>query len=419
MATRMLPDAKFLTNDLITYRGKKRDLLPIIDQALRKVSRLTGKSKLNLCDIFSGSGCVARLFKRYANELVVNDLEAYSETVNNAYLMNRSNVSEKELQESIDELNELRNRDALFSNAFDNSEISGALPSIGIIEKLFAPRDENNLTAQDRYLFTKNNARSLDRYSILLQDPCLPRAHKVVLSGLLLYLASVHNLSAGVPTSCYNLPVGIKNKSLSSLVMKKYGPPSSGISGRFLKKISLRQPVLSEYECAYSVYRSDVFDFMTRIRMIGDGPISRELFDLVYIDPPYCGQDYATMYSVLNMLSDYSYGAVESDTLDYVRNAKMPIKPSKVHKKLSQKFVKSEEAYRSMNHLLLRIKDIAKYAIISYSNMGIVSIERMFDMFKRMNYSVLSEIKHRHFGSNPMQDLAHRNPIEYTILLKL
>ena len=153
--------------------------------------------------------------------------------------------------------------------------------------------------------------------------------------------------------------------------------------------------------------------------MIGDGPISRELFDLVYIDPPYCGQDYATMYSVLNMLSDYSYGAVESDTLDYVRNAKMPIKPSKVHKKLSQKFVKSEEAYRSMNHLLLRIKDIAKYAIISYSNMGIVSIERMFDMFKRMNYSVLSEIKHRHFGSNPMQDLAHRNPIEYTILLKL
>ncbi|MDR3182914.1 MAG: DNA adenine methylase, partial [Planctomycetaceae bacterium] len=65
----------YLTKQLITDLGNKRSLLDFVGQAVNKVKKQLGKEKLDLFDVFSGSGVVARYFKQHAGQLYVNDLE--------------------------------------------------------------------------------------------------------------------------------------------------------------------------------------------------------------------------------------------------------------------------------------------------------------------------------------------------------
>ncbi len=50
----------YLQEQLITYIGNKRSLLPFIGEAVRKVQRALGTEKLRILDLFSGTGIVAR-----------------------------------------------------------------------------------------------------------------------------------------------------------------------------------------------------------------------------------------------------------------------------------------------------------------------------------------------------------------------
>ena len=68
----------YLTKQILTYIGNKRSLLKFITKGVRLVQQKLGKDKLNIFDVFSGSGIVARYFKQYADNLFVNDLEKYS-----------------------------------------------------------------------------------------------------------------------------------------------------------------------------------------------------------------------------------------------------------------------------------------------------------------------------------------------------
>src|SRR5580704_8456037 len=95
----------YFTSHLITYIGNKRRLLPFLYANFLKVRRELGKDKLIILDGFAGSGASARLLKAFASELHVNDLEAYSETINKAYLANRSDIDLVELSTEIDRLN--------------------------------------------------------------------------------------------------------------------------------------------------------------------------------------------------------------------------------------------------------------------------------------------------------------------------
>src|SRR3990167_10284798 len=88
----------YFNSHLITYIGNKRRLLPFLYHGFSKVRRKIGKQKLKILDGFTGSGAVARLLKVFASELHVNDLEDYSETLNRAYLANRSAINFIELE---------------------------------------------------------------------------------------------------------------------------------------------------------------------------------------------------------------------------------------------------------------------------------------------------------------------------------
>ena len=99
-------DNPFFTSHLITYIGNKRRLLPFLYKGFSKIRERIGKKKMVVFDGFVGSGATARLLKAFANELHVNDLEDYSETINNAYLANKSEIDIQKLEGYIKWLNE-------------------------------------------------------------------------------------------------------------------------------------------------------------------------------------------------------------------------------------------------------------------------------------------------------------------------
>ena len=59
-------DKDFLTKQIITYLGNKRSLIYKIEDEVKSVQKNLNKEKLICADLFSGSGIVARMLKKYA-----------------------------------------------------------------------------------------------------------------------------------------------------------------------------------------------------------------------------------------------------------------------------------------------------------------------------------------------------------------
>ena len=63
MRTMLIEENKnYLENQILTYIGNKRTLLPHIGKEIKRIQRELNKEKLETFDLFSGSGIVARYF---------------------------------------------------------------------------------------------------------------------------------------------------------------------------------------------------------------------------------------------------------------------------------------------------------------------------------------------------------------------
>ncbi len=259
----------YLSRQIVTYIGNKRSLLGRIGQVVQDVKRRLGKDRLQVFDVFSGSGIVSRYLKAHASSLISNDIEDYAAVVGRCFLRNRSTVDLQALTEIADELNR-------------RVEIE-QLPT-GFIEELYAPRDEKYITREDRVFYTRDNARRLDGYRRMIDD--VPEDMQGLLLGPLLSRASIHSNTAGVFKGFY------KNRETK---IGQFGGTGSDALVRIMGKIVLEPPVLSRFECDYEVLQQDANG---AARRVGD-------LDLAYIDPPYNQHPYGSNYFMLNLLVRY------------------------------------------------------------------------------------------------------------------
>ena len=257
----------FLEEQLITYIGNKRLLLPFIGEAVRKVQRLLGKDKLRILDLFTGTGIVARYLKQFSSTLFVNDLETYSRVTSECYLSNISNVNQAKLSDSIKWLeNEIK------SNWIE-----------GFICDLYAPKNEQNITIADRVFYTRRNAAYLDSARIAISK--LPKKSQKYFLAPLIAKASVHANTAGVFKGFYKNSKGIG----------QFGGDRRDALTRILGEIKIALPVFSKFECEFKVSQEDANRLVKTIPEI----------DLAYFDPPYNQHPYGSNYFMLNLLADY------------------------------------------------------------------------------------------------------------------
>ena len=125
----------FLTQQIITYIGNKRALLDFITKGIQTVQQRLNKEKLDIFDVFTGSGIVARHCKQFSNSLFVNDLEKYAAVTGECYLSNKDEINMTVLNNFYNEL--LAN--------IENNPLEE-----GIITELYSPKNDNNIKKDER-----------------------------------------------------------------------------------------------------------------------------------------------------------------------------------------------------------------------------------------------------------------------------
>ena len=321
---------RFLTEQIITYIGNKRSLLSFLDIAVHQVQSELNQTKLDIADVFSGSGIVSRFFKKYAQKLYVNDLEKYCETINRCYLSNKEEINFRELT---DLYNDIKNR-------LDSKPLIS-----GFISKLYSPKDDNNIQYGERVFFTSRNANYID--TARQQIELLPKKYKPFLLAPLIYEASVHNNTSGVFKGFY------KN---SSTGIGQYGGNGKNALQRIMSDIELHLPVFSNFSCSTVISRMDANTFAN----IGT-PV-----DLAYLDPPYNQHPYGSNYFMLNLIDTYE------EPKEISRVSGIPTDWNK------SQFNKKQSARSSMQELCKKLN--AKYLLISFNDDGFISKEEMLDM---------------------------------------
>ena len=320
-------DGDYLSRQIITYIGNKRALLGQIGQVVEGVKRRMGKERLRVFDVFSGSGIVSRYLKAHASTLISNDIEDYAAVVGRCYLRNRSTVDMRVLSDIVGEM---------------NRRVEDESCPRGFIKDLYAPRDENRITREDRVFYTRDNARRLDGYRQMIDT--VPEDVRELLLGPLLSEASIHSNTAGVFKGFY------KNRDTK---VGQFGGTGSDALVRIKGKIVLEPPVLSRFECDYDVLQEDANGAARRVRDL----------DLAYIDPPYNQHPYGSNYFMLNLLVRYERPQ---------RISRVSGIPAEWRRSGYNVRAKSLTLMRDLLHSL-----DARFLLVSFNNEGFITTEEM------------------------------------------
>ena len=324
---------EYLSQQLITYIGNKRSLLGHIGHAIERVKQQCGLDKLRCFDVFSGSGVVSRLLKSHASYLASNDLEEYAAIMGRCFLANRSEVDEKAIKEFIEDFNERIHLDAF---------------PRGFIEEMYAPKDEQAITKDDRVFYTQNNARRIDNYRRFIDT--VPGEFRDFLLAPLLSEASIHANTAGVFKGFY------KNRHTK---IGQFGGSGSDALLRILGDITLSIPVFSEFECDYEILQEDANQAARYVSNL----------DLAYLDPPYNQHPYGSNYFMLNLIAHYQ----RPEKVSHVSGIPTDWKRSGYN-------VRSE-SLDLMTDLVEHLD--ARFLLISFNDEGFISPEEMRSMLTR------------------------------------
>ena len=326
-----MENSRFLTEQIITYLGNKRKLLIKIEDEMKSIMGGEGWEKAKMCDLFSGSGVVARLMKQYSTRLYANDLENYSYVINDCYLTNPEDFNEDFYDECL------------------NAVLSYPAVTDGVIASNYAPKDDKRIKEGERAFYTHDNAVRIDTIREAV-DKVVPESYKKFFLAPLLYEASVHANTSGVFKGFY------KSKTAN---VGKFGGEGENALERILGPIELKRPVLSDNSCQVTLFREDANVLVRHLRGL----------DITYVYPPYNQHPYGSNYFMLNTILDNRLGHGISKV------AGIPDDWNK------SPYNKKNEALSAFERLIGDID--SKYLVISYNNEGFIPHDEMMDTLSR------------------------------------
>lgn len=347
---------EFLTTQIITYLGNKRRLLEHIEKEILLIAEKLNCQKLVCADLFSGSGIVARMLKKYSSNLIVNDLENYSAVINGCYLINKKDFPAQEysaLKSKIEELCSIEK-----------------IP--GIISQNYAPQNDKDIQKGERVFYTRQNALLIDTYRKLIDDVVKEEPLKKFFLAPLITEASIHVNTSGVFKGFYK----DKNTGIGC-----FGASGKNALSRIFGKIELKTPVFSNFESGLKIFQKDAV------------ALSKELknLDITYLDPPYNQHPYGSNYFMLNLILKNKLDANISKVSGIVQNWNRSV------------FNKPYAALTSMEEIISGIS--SKYVIISYNSEGFISFDQMSGMLKKYGNLKTVEIKYNTFrGSRNLKN---------------
>jgi len=364
----------YLTKQIITYIGNKRSLTDFITKGIQIVQKRLRKDKLDIFDVFTGSGIVARYCKQFSRLLIVNDLEKYAAVTGECYLSNENETDMPLLKE-------------MYNNLLASA--ANTAGGEGVITKLYAPEDDNNILRGERVFYTRRNAMYIDTARNLI-EAVPPRYQKFFLAPLIAE-ASVHANTSGVFKGFH------KNKKTG---IGQFGGSKGDALFRIKGDIVLPFPVFSNFNCDYTVYNGDANVIVKEAPEV----------DLAYLDPPYNQHPYGSNYFMLNVILENKYpkgiSSVSGIPDNWNRSA----------------YNKKQCAYKALSGLVADIK--AKYILISFNSEGFITLDEMKNMLRKSGKVRVLETSYNTFrGCRNLSSLAERgvrdiHVTEYLYLLE-
>lgn len=344
---------QYLSEQIITYIGNKRSLLPFIGEGLDIAKKRLSKHKLRLLDLFSGSGIVSRYFKQHAEHIIANDLEDYSKISNLCYLTNASDISMDNLADIAAQL---------------RTSIKAALAP-GFITELYAPLDEKDIREEDRCFYTRRNAMFLDTAIKVLSR--LDERERILFLAPLLSRASVHANTSGVFKGFYKNERGVG----------QFGGNGKDALTRILGEIDIDVPVFSRFDCTFEVHKQDANSIVNELPEV----------DVAYFDPPYNQHPYGSNYFMLNLLVNYKL------PMEISRVSGIPADWNRSN------YNQRKEAEKNLFELVEKVR--AKFVLISYNSEGFVNKEKFVEELEKIGKINVLETQYNTFrGSRNLQN---------------
>ncbi|WP_026389836.1 DNA adenine methylase [[Acholeplasma] multilocale] len=344
---------EYLTQQIITYLGNKRALLPLINAGITYVKDELQKERLVTVDLFSGSGIVARNLKKHSTKVIVNDLEGYSKIINECYLTNSRDFDFEKYEKYYKRI---------VKDMKKNSS--------GIIQELYAPKEDTDIKKGERVFYTTRNAKFIDSLRQAIDK--IPKDYQKYFIAPLLSECSIKNNTSGVFKGFF------KN---SKTGIGQFGGNGENALSRIKSDIEIKRPIFSNFNSEFEVHQEDAKELILKLKNL----------DLVYIDPPYNQHPYSSNYFMLNIINDY----------------KRPENISKVSG-IPDNWNKSDFNKMSIAKESLRFiceKADSKFVIISFNNEGFIRPEEIKEMLSEIGVVTVIEEKYNAYrGSRNLKN---------------
>ncbi len=369
----MTENTQYLTEQLITYIGNKRSLLPFIKQGVEIVQKELNKEFLHCFDVFSGSGIVSRFLKSYASSITTNDLETYAKIISSCYLSNKSSINFDELEKIHSELVKST------TNEISTCELNNSCP--GFVSELYAPKDEDNVQFGERCFYTPYNAKYIDIMRQKITDEVPAELQKFFIAPLLSEV-SVHANTAGIFKGFY------KNSRTGK---GQFGGNGKNALERIKGKIDLPLPIFSNFECPSYIFQEDANTLILDEMLYNHLP--EKEFDLAYIDPPYNQHPYGSNYFMLNLIANYQ----RPDCEKISRVSGIPKDWNR------SSFNRKRDAAESFTNLVSSLR--AKYLMVSFNSEGFISKNEMINILEKVGTVTVLDISYNTFkGSRNLKN---------------
>ena len=369
----MTENTQYLTEQLITYIGNKRSLLPFIKQGVEIVQKELNKEFLHCFDVFSGSGIVSRFLKSYASSITTNDLETYAKIISSCYLSNKSSINFDELEKIHSELVKST------TNEISTCELNDSCP--GFVSELYAPKDEDNVQFGERCFYTPYNAKYIDIMRQKITDEVPAELQKFFIAPLLSEV-SVHANTAGIFKGFY------KNSRTGK---GQFGGNGKNALERIKGKIELPLPIFSNFECPSYIFQEDANTLILDEMLYNHLP--EKEFDLAYIDPPYNQHPYGSNYFMLNLIAKYQ----RPDCEKISRVSGIPKDWNR------SSFNRKRDAAESFTNLVSSLR--AKYLMVSFNSEGYISKNEMINILEKVGTVTVLDISYNAFkGSRNLKN---------------
>jgi adenine-specific DNA-methyltransferase len=360
------------SEQLVTYLGNKRKLVPYIEKEIQQICKDLGQDRLNILEPFCGSTSVSRMLKKYSQYLVVNDLEKFCTTLAKCYLASPSKETYEKISSTIKFLN--------------THKFSKLAPHF--IRKHYAPNDDYNIKEGERAYYTQHNAHIIDSMCYQIFCNITPELKDYLLAPLLVQ-ASIHTNTSGTFNS-YHKKDGIGH----------FGGKGEIALSRIMGEIELPVPVFFPQEdTRVEVYNMDSNELVEELAASG------EIFDVAYLDPPYNKHPYGTNFFMLDIINRWN------PTLKIPNNHRGQPEDWK-----RSKYNSFSDAPVVFEELIANIP--AHYVIISYNNEGIISEEELREILERYGEVNKKEIIYPTYKGCKNLKSRNKDVIEYLWILE-